>query len=693
MIGLVSMSVMQAQTKAKSIYFKLKKEYYDKEIKGAERSAKSIQYGLLSEKDDISNYPFLKAIVGDKRAELTRPSYYGSVNDLKSIFKLTFTNSNDMQLVFKQFKDLDQVIYYEKEPIYPISYTPNDELYSQSSNSWYHDMINSSSAWDYQLGSSNIKVAIIDNAIYLEHDDLSGDIGYDFAEDDPSSTPPYTGFIWSHGTHCAGLATMNHNNIGMPSLGGAAKVMGAKCAPDNDMGNVTNTYEAIQWACENGARVVSMSYAGTDYSNSLQNLFNSYSNVVFVAAAGNDSQGSIRYPGGYDNVLCVGSVDQDDEISSFSNYNGNGNWVDVCAPGGYSNGGLLSTMADNGYDKMGGTSMSTPLTAGLCAMLLAQNPALTGEEVRNCIISSGDPSNESMGPRINALASVLCVSQGNILTPDFVANSTLSDVMTIIDFTDLSSSFGENIVAWDWYFEGGTPSTSTAQNPSIMYENEGVFDCSLTVTNAVGETQTVTFEDYITISQCKETIVHITPDNYGSEITWDIKDNNDNIIQNGGPYNNNASEDIIESICLAYNSETQTCYTFTIYDAYGDGICCQYGDGTYIVYNPQSQEEYAIWSDYDDSQSTTFCLGGNITGISDQEPQNILVYPNPTEGIIYISTKDQDAIELVEIHDVMGKLLLSTTDLQINLSELNPGSYFIQINTSTETVVQTIILL
>ena len=122
-----------------------------------------------------------------------------------------------------------------------------------------------------------------------------------------------------------------------------AEIIAVKATPSSaDGGSIYNSYNGIQWACENGANVVSMSYGSANESESIQNLINNYPEVIFIAAAGNDNVSTIFYPAGYQNVIAVGSVDGNDLKSSFSNYNaGLLPWVDIASPGGYTFGGLL----------------------------------------------------------------------------------------------------------------------------------------------------------------------------------------------------------------------------------------------------------------------------------------------------------------------------------------------------------------
>jgi len=107
-----------------------------------------------------------------------------------------------------------------------------------------------------------------------------------------------------------------------------------------------------------------------------------------------------------------------------------------------------------------------------------------------------------------------------------------------------------------------------------------------------------------------EVILTIVLDDYPEETTWDIVDSNNNVLASGGPYNNNpAGSTVTETICLG-----DACYDFTIYDSYGDGICCAYGNGSYTLVNSSNGTNLASGGSFGFSESTNFCLGGGSGG-------------------------------------------------------------------------------
>ena len=455
--------------------------------------------------DKIENYPYIKEIFNDITiVNFNRPSYFTNKRELQKIYKIVFTENELIDELIIKLNNLEIIEFAEKEPIYKNSFVPNDSYHS-GTNKWYHTLVNSEDAWDLSLGNSNIKIAIVDNAIASNHADLNIYKKIDIADNDNDTNPPETfqeNSSWSHGTHCAGLATAEINNAaGIASLGGHAELIAVKATGDSQNPGFTyNGYAGVQWACENGANVVSMSYGSENSSTAMQQLILNYPEVIFIAAAGNDNSSTLNYPAAYNNVIGVGSVDSTDLKSSFSNYNsGFPLWVDIASPGGYSFGGLTSTIYTidgNGYAKFGGTSMAAPFAAGLVGLMLSVNPGLTPTEILNCLVSSGVNINQNIGNRIDAYAALLCVQPAtNDPIPAFTASPQIAFEGEVIEFSNYSIG-GDT---WEWTFEGGTPSTYQGENPpGILYSSIGEYDVSLTISNSTSQ-QTLIKENYVTI--------------------------------------------------------------------------------------------------------------------------------------------------------------------------------------------------
>ena len=226
---------------------------------------------------------------------------------------------------------------------------------------WMHDMVNSYAAWGVTTGSSNIVVAVIDSGVDGGHEDLQGALvgGYDFVDDD---SDPSDGN--GHGTHCAGIigARMN-NGAGGVGIAPNVSIMPVRVLDNQGYGEDDAIINGIYYAVDNGADIISMSLGGVWYS-SMENDAVQYAirnGVTLIAAMGNDGTRIMSYPAAYPNVISVGACDRDGKAASFST---TGSWMSVFAPGV----GILSSVPGSGYEAWNGTSMATPVVAGVAAL-------------------------------------------------------------------------------------------------------------------------------------------------------------------------------------------------------------------------------------------------------------------------------------------------------------------------------------
>lgn len=216
----------------------------------------------------------------------------------------------------------------------------------------------------------------VDNGVGWDLVNLSGGLwpGEDGAPAD-NNPADFNG----HGTHCAGdAAAAGFNGIGLASPAPRAGILPIRAGymADDGMGYVSHGLEGMLLAVAMGADVVSMSFGGSGYSQIWQDGVNAAhaQGAVLLAAAGNENSSSPSYPAAFSHMISVGATNQQDERASFSNY---GSWVDLAAPGT----DILSTANGGGYTNMSGTSMSTPVTAGVAALIKSSHPDWNGDQV------------------------------------------------------------------------------------------------------------------------------------------------------------------------------------------------------------------------------------------------------------------------------------------------------------------------
>jgi len=428
-------------------------------------------------------------------------------------YQITFSKAEETSAFIEALEALTFIEYAERVPLYSKFYTPNDPGFSSQ---WYLPKIKADKAWDSHKGG-NATLAIVDDAVYIAHSDLSPNVwtntgeianngidddnngyiddinGYDVADNDNNPNPPTsrTNTNFTHGTHCAGIAgAATDNGSGIASIGFNNKLIAVKAT--RDIGNsqaVEAAFAGVVYAIAAGADVVSMSWGGPASSTTGQNIItNGYnSGVTFVAAAGNSNTSAKTYPAAFNFVISVAATNQSDQRANFSNY---GSWIDISSPGV----SIFSSLAGSStsYGNQDGTSMACPLVAGLCALIKSANPSLTPSAIESCLKSTAD-NIDNLNPgfagrlgagRINAEQAMTCSNPNSAPVAGFNSNAANEICSgTSVSFTDASSF---NPTSWNWSFPGGTPSSSTQQNPTVVYNTNGTFNVSLTVTNANG---------------------------------------------------------------------------------------------------------------------------------------------------------------------------------------------------------------
>ncbi len=358
--------------------------------------------------------------------------YWKGEDALSRTYKVHFAENRSAEDLIRAFNNLSATTYSEKIPAVETFTAPNDILYPQQ---WYLPHINAEDAWmTNDCGGSNMVIAIVDDAVLTTHEDLASKItgGFDVADNDADPNPPstVTNPYFSHGTHVAGIAGAATNNTnGIASMGHHAMIMPIKTKSDGNTspGGLDNPYDGVLYAIGQGVDVINMSWGGYGYSATHDAIMSQAYNagIVCVAAVGNDNAPFVAYPAGYNNVIGVGASDQNDEKASFSNY---GWGVDVMAPGV----GILSSIATgiSNYDSWDGTSMASPIVAGLVALYLCEhggNPNTNPNTVTLCLQESAmniDANNPGLGGflgdgLIQADAALLCEpSKENDCTPE-----------------------------------------------------------------------------------------------------------------------------------------------------------------------------------------------------------------------------------------------------------------------------------
>jgi thermitase len=262
--------------------------------------------------------------------------------------------------------------YVEPNLKFQASLVPDDPFWPMQ---WGPAMIKADYAWNTTIGDPSVLVAVIDTGIDWNHPDLADnyvDLGYDWVHMDPDPMDDN-----GHGTHCAGIiAAVLNNGIGIAGLA-QISIMAEKALDAYGGGYEDDLASAIIHAVDEGADILSNSWGGYGASELIHDavIYAYDHDVLVIAAAGNEATSSKLYPAAYDEVIAVTATDSYDNPASFTNF---GEWVELAAPGV----DIYSTVWNDGYAYMSGTSMSTPHVAGVAALILSQFPNMTRDQVR-----------------------------------------------------------------------------------------------------------------------------------------------------------------------------------------------------------------------------------------------------------------------------------------------------------------------
>ncbi len=441
-------------------------------VKFTEAATSSLNFRITTQKDGLvsTGIPSIDALnkkfgaTSISKEKLYQPRNASLVRQLgiDRIYLLKVPENADVVSIAEQyardanieFANPDWEVYYAAIPNDPLhtnhwghNNTAQMPSYNWSTNQHNGPNVgtvgfdaNAQAAWDGSqgYGSTSVIIAILDGGVNWAHPDLriwqnddpvdgvdndaNGKIddvrGWDFGSNDNDPNDNATGA--GHGTACAGVAAAIANNaLGSAGIAGGCTIMPLKCA--NSAGSLlySNINNAIYYAADNGADVISMSLgsASQDAANQTACTYAWNAGVVVLAATGNENKTAISYPAGNTSVVGIGAASNCGDRKRSSNLSTEVNPGVSTDPNGYTCDGerwwgsnygstvqnaatavdviaptILPTtdiVGSGGYDAgdyslyFNGTSCSTPYAAGVCALIISKNPTWTPQQVRD----------------------------------------------------------------------------------------------------------------------------------------------------------------------------------------------------------------------------------------------------------------------------------------------------------------------
>jgi len=401
---------------------------------------------------------------------ITMPEWNDNGLYLQNTYRFILASDDVIDAAVADLHKDPALIYAELEAINYQKFVPDDPMLPQQ---YAHPLLQSFEAWDYVTGSHDIIVAITDSGVKWNHPDLMGNIWINPAESPGMSIDWENGLIlggngqdagegggkiddlvgwdfvennnnpiqnWAnndHGTHVAGCAgAVGNNSIGVVGTSPNVSILSCKGAPSNSNSTgVQYAYDQMLYAGQIGAHIINASWGGPgngSYPNSIVNHVTTLGSTV-VAAAGNantEHTSSYQdYPADADNALNVAATNHADQKANFSDY---GEPIDISAPGD----NILSTIiGGNGYASYGGTSMASPVVAGVAALVKSLHPEMSSQDLRNRLMYTADPIDD-INPsyagllgagRINSFTATMYDKIPNIVLDDFNVNEMVGD--------------------------------------------------------------------------------------------------------------------------------------------------------------------------------------------------------------------------------------------------------------------------
>ncbi|WP_440764851.1 S8 family peptidase [Natronorubrum sp. DTA7] len=347
-------------------------------------------------------------IPGDARVEHTNETIHYAVISLPEE-----VSESTRESLIETFTNIDQIEYAEENATLEALSTPNDPHYGSQHAP---QQVNCETAWETTYGSDDVTISIVDQGIQYDHpvleenmDDSVSNHGREFVSG--GSDPYPIAGDERHGTHVGGIAGGGTNNgTGHAGISNCS-LLSARALNRQGRGSLSDIADAVQWSVDAGADIVNLSLGSSSNYRTLRRACRYAVNngVLVVAAAGNSGSYGVAYPAAYDDVVAVSALTSSNSLASFSN---RGSQIDLGAPGTR----LISAVPWNSYTRMSGTSMATPVVAGVAGLVLSAYPGLSGSELREHLQSTavdvGLSSNAQGYGRVDAGEAVTTVPEG-----------------------------------------------------------------------------------------------------------------------------------------------------------------------------------------------------------------------------------------------------------------------------------------
>jgi subtilisin family serine protease len=366
-----------------------------------------------------------------------------------------------------------QVKFVEKNYVFDPALWPNDPMVGAQ---WHLPTIDAPGAWDVTQGAAGAPLAVLDSGIDAYHPEFTGKL---LAGTNTRSNNTDTSDPTGHGTEVAGAAAATSNNgQGIAGMAGAAPILPVRVTDNRGRATSASIAGGITWATDHGARVANVSFSNIA-GNATIGTAAQYAaglGTLVVAAAGNC--GCVDPTPDSPYILSVSATDEADGITSSSS---TGPYVDLSAPGN----NILTTERFGNYGTVSGTSLASPVVAGVAALMFAAKPALTPPQATQLLKATAvDLGSAGYDPvfghgRVNANAAVVAAAGYTPppdTTPPSVQLTAPRDGDTVADtvVVNVTANDDVGVVKVDLLIDGALFATDTFTPYSFAWDTTAV---------------------------------------------------------------------------------------------------------------------------------------------------------------------------------------------------------------------------
>jgi len=435
-----------------------------------------------------------------------------SSSPVSTVYKIRFPEKFNVLEVADAYSLSGELEFVQPNYLLYADRVPNDPEYTEQQA--YMEVMNAPAGWDIETGRQSVVIAVVDSGVDWNHPDLASNIwinpgeipddgidnegngfvddvrGYDFVSipsasvvtgEDPEPIDNNPDDFSGHGTFVSSqIAAVGNNSLGIAGMTWSCRIMPSRAgyqAPGqtNAIFSSADVAAAITYAADNGAHIINMSFGVQADPASFPVITQAVTyaldkGVFVVAAAGNRNLSNSDFPANIEGVLSVGSLNNDGTKSSFSNYGTN---VDVYTVGSNIYGsypeGVHSqtgaTPARTGNARSNGTSFSSPLTAGLAALILSTDPAMNRQKVTEQILNFSDITSSGYN-QINVYRSL---TEGDLKEREIIYNLPPGWSLISFPLTGVTSVSGfDGSFYYDEGREGEAPQEIPQTSPALL---------------------------------------------------------------------------------------------------------------------------------------------------------------------------------------------------------------------------------